>query len=261
LSAYRLTSILSCSRTYILSPAKDLSHIFLEIVAPHRRFRLSSEHLRTNPFQIKQDNLRPTHSGESELVSYPEHSSLCLTFRQAAPLSNAFFRAIFPVTSAMDGLIAAGLAGNIFQFIQFSLDLFSRGRRIYQSSQGALPENIEAGVIVNDLLKRVNDIKIWAALAGDNADKQLMCLSETCITVAGELVSVLERVRLKGTSKKWSTVKAALLSVWTRPQIEALQKRLDMIRQELQLYMTLDQKYYSLNFLSILAANTSSAYN
>jgi len=148
----------------------------------------------------------------------------------------------------MDALVAAGFAANIFQFLQFSLDLFDRLKRIHQSSQGALPENIETGVIVCDLLKRVNDIKTWATLAGGNTDEQLTYLSESCTTVAGELVSVLDRVRLKGTGKKWSTFKVALLSVWTRPQMEALQKRLDAIRQELQLHITVSQKYCSTIF-------------
>jgi hypothetical protein len=120
---------------------------------------------------------------------------------------------------------------------------------MWQSPQGALPENVEAAVIVSRLLEHVQALKASAALAGQDADEKWIRLSASCTAVAEELVSALERVRLKRRGNKWLTFRAALLSVWTRPQIEALQRRLDATAQELQLSGIGLLKYY-LSFAS-----------
>jgi hypothetical protein len=124
----------------------------------------------------------------------------------------------------METIAAIGLAGTIVQFLQFSLDLFSRSKQLYRSSQGALAEAVDTKVIANDLLKRINVLKAYASLTVQDVDEQLKLLCDRCKTVAEELLSILERVRVKGKRQKWPTFKAAILSVRTQPQVEDLKR-------------------------------------
>src|SRR5881394_2190581 len=125
----------------------------------------------------------------------------------------------------MESAAAFALAGTIAQLLQFSLDLFSRSRKLYRSSEGALAEDIDTQVVANDLLKRINILKTYASLAKQDVDENLILLCDSCTTVAEELLSILEHVRVRGKRQKWPSFKAAILSVHTRSQVEDLKGR------------------------------------
>lgn len=144
----------------------------------------------------------------------------------------------------MEAVAAFSMTGTIAQFLQFSLDLFSRSQQLYRSSQGSLAEYVDAEIIAKDLLKGIKLLKAHVSLVGQDVDDDLKLLCDSCTTIAEELLCVLERVRLKGKHQKWPSFKAAILSVRTQPQAEDLKRRLDALAQEAQLYGVLTINYW-----------------
>lgn len=135
----------------------------------------------------------------------------------------------------METVAAFSLAGTIAQFLQFSLELFSRSKQLYRSSQGALSEAVNTEVIAKDIIKRVQLLKAEAVLAGQDIDEDLQLLCDSSVAVAEELLSILERVRVKKKRQIWPSFKAAILSVRTQRQVKDLKKRLDALAQQVQL--------------------------
>jgi hypothetical protein len=156
------------------------------------------------------------------------------------PISQPHLVQIIPT---MEPFAAVSLAGAIVQFLQFSLDLFSRSKQLYQSSQGSLPEAVDAKVIANDFIRCINKLKVCGFRAGQHVDEDLKLLCDSSIMVAEELLSVLEVVRVKRGHQKWSTFKAAILSVHTQSQVHNLQKRLQALLQEVHLCIILALRY------------------
>jgi hypothetical protein len=57
------------------------------------------------------------------------------------------------------------------------------------------------------------DIKNNTVLTGEAVEEELKLRYETCIEVSQQLLSFLDHVRVKGKRQKWSSFKAAILSV------------------------------------------------
>ena len=130
----------------------------------------------------------------------------------------------------MEILAAIGLAGNIVQFVDFSGKLVTKTAEIYRSGTGALVENIDIETATNDLVLLSTKLHDSANSTGDTALGEL-CLS--CDTVAKELLSALDKVKVKGKKQKWKSFRKALRSVWSKEDIAALEQRLARFRDEL----------------------------
>lgn len=64
-------------------------------------------------------------------------------------------------------------------------------------------------------------------------EEALQDLSKQCRVVSDKLLSILERLKVKGNHKRWKTFYQALQSVLKKRDIEALQRRLDRIGQQM----------------------------
>ncbi|KAI9777342.1 MAG: hypothetical protein M1839_008950 [Geoglossum umbratile] len=111
----------------------------------------------------------------------------------------------------MEVLAAIGLAGNIIQFVDFSGKLISKTAEIHKSGTGALAENINIEAATNDLALLSTKLHDSANSAGDTA---LQELCQSCNTIATELLTVLDSVKVHGGQHKWKSFRKALRSVW-----------------------------------------------
>jgi hypothetical protein len=140
----------------------------------------------------------------------------------------------------METLATISLVTNIVQFIDFSGKLISKSAQLYQSSEGALPENIDTETATNHLILLNNKLKDAATTTGDGTLESL-CLS--CSTAAVELLAALEKIKLKGKQQRWTTMSNALRAVLTKEKIEGLERRLSKFRVELDLHITVDLRW------------------
>lgn len=135
---------------------------------------------------------------------------------------------------------AIGLAGNICQFLDFGGKILSSGREIYQSVDGSAPRNVELVIVYSDLsslASRLRQPTSQATSLPDNGDDQLRLIAQSCYSLAKELLSALEKLRLdpKQSHRRWKSVRQAIKSVWKEDQIQDMERRLSTFRQQLLL--------------------------
>ena len=140
----------------------------------------------------------------------------------------------------METLAIIGLVGNIVQFIDFSGKLISKSTELYWSSEGALAENIDTETATNHLVLLNSKLQNAATATGDSA---LESLCKSCSAAADELLAALDKVKVKGKQGKWKSIRKALRSVWSKEEIEELERRLAMLKEELNFHVVVDLRY------------------
>ena len=136
-----------------------------------------------------------------------------------------------------------GLIGNICQFIDFGQKLISSAIQIYQSSSGASVESSETELIENDFSNLRNILKESLPNSAAN-DKELQNICQKCDNIAVDLLRELEKLKVKDGKNKfsrkvrcfWKATKEA----WGSDYIEAQKKRLNELKDELHLHVTVD---------------------
>ncbi|PMD33834.1 hypothetical protein L207DRAFT_535085 [Hyaloscypha variabilis F] len=148
----------------------------------------------------------------------------------------------------LDPLTALSVAGNIVQFVDFSIKLVARGTELYNSADGASIGNAELEVIANDL-QELNSRLQPSPPAPDTvktnwtADTALHKLTEQCSTVAGELLQALNRLKVEGTSnRRWKSVRQALKALMKKDEVDAIVQRLQHFRDELNLHILVSMR-------------------
>jgi hypothetical protein len=128
----------------------------------------------------------------------------------------------------MEALAAVGLVGNILQLLDFSLKIVSKSQKLYRSGKAAVPENVDSEAISQHLLSLHN--KVAARAQGTN-NSELCNLCSLCSEVTTELLEAFERIKVKGKTTRWKSVRAALKAVWTKDDIQILEQRLNKLRK------------------------------
>jgi hypothetical protein len=150
----------------------------------------------------------------------------------------------------LDPLTALGLASNIVQLIQFTSDLVAKGRDIHQSTDGALVENLELEAITKSL--RELSVEVASPVSEGShltkVEEQLQQLCEGCQNVADELLDVIQKLKIQGLHKRWTSFRQALTSVWKEDEIQALSIRLERYRRQIDttLLLSLREKIKSM---------------
>ena len=141
----------------------------------------------------------------------------------------------------MDPVTALGLASNVIQVVEFSIQLVSKSVEIYKD--GSLAENVDAEEVTQSLkglngkLQRsVQDSRCDESLS--EADQSLMELCENCERTANELLTTFDRVKVTGKHRKWKSARQALKSILKKDDLELLERRLGTYRSEINLNVT-----------------------
>jgi hypothetical protein len=140
----------------------------------------------------------------------------------------------------METLAIIGLVGNIVQFVDFSSKLISKSTELSQSSKGALAEHIEIETATNHLVLLNSKLKDASTTTGDGALESL-CIS--CGTAADNLLAALDKVKVKDKQHRWKSIRKALRSVWSKEEIEDLERRLAKCREELNFHVAVDLRW------------------
>ena len=143
----------------------------------------------------------------------------------------------------LEALAAIGLAGNVVQFVSFSMQLFSTASSIQRSCVGSVQGHQDVETITQKLQQCCERI----ASAHSSEDQQLelqhhqslVKLAGECEAAAIELISAIQQLKAKKPNSKWSSFMAALATIWQQSQINDMEKRLDSYRQQLNLELAL----------------------
>lgn len=148
----------------------------------------------------------------------------------------------------LDPLSALGLASNVVQFVDFSWKLLSSGSALYHSTDGALLENREMEMIADDLSQLTHRLHNSLVVTRKSAlltesEKELMNLSQACEAVAKELLTTLDKLKVKGKRQRWTSFLAALRTVWTKEKVDAIRCRLKEFRSELDTHVLVSLRF------------------
>jgi len=81
---------------------------------------------------------------------------------------------------------------------------------------------------------------LQASAGSSQGDPALEKLCDCCNDVAKELLEALGKLKVDGKKGKWSSVRKALRSVWSKEEIDGIQKRLESFRDEMNLHIVVD---------------------
>ncbi|EPE25403.1 P-loop containing nucleoside triphosphate hydrolase [Glarea lozoyensis ATCC 20868] len=144
----------------------------------------------------------------------------------------------------MDPLSALSLAAAIAQFIDYGSKIVSQTKEIADLGSSVNVQHLST--ITNDI-KGINsslkrqlkvDVKSSATLSQEALDLQSLAIR--CNEIAQELVECLTKVTITGDKKDtWTSIRAAIKTVWTSQQIATLSQRLNDYRSQLTLRLLL----------------------
>jgi hypothetical protein len=172
----------------------------------------------------------------------------------------------------MDPLSALSVAGTIVQFVDFSAKLIFKSHKLYESSNGALVENLELQAIAESMAGMQRKIKaareeigpvyspvfldgrqrsrkptkeeqLMVQIRREN-DKELRSVCQQCAIVAEELIYALDSLKVRGTNRKWGSFRVALQSIWDEGKIKKLGERLNALRAQLDTSILFALRYW-----------------
>jgi hypothetical protein len=138
----------------------------------------------------------------------------------------------------LDPLTTLGAVANVAQFIEFAIKIFANSHSIYNSANGSLIEHDDLGRVSEDIsaLSRKLQESLTTTAASDSltGDEQALCdLCKGCIDVSQELTNALKNLTGQGKPGKFRSFRQALKSVWSKDDIDRLEKRVRLFKEEL----------------------------
>jgi hypothetical protein len=140
----------------------------------------------------------------------------------------------------MDPITAFGVAGNVMQFLDFGLKAVSKAREIHNSSNGALVEHLEIGVLTEDIAGVAVKLAASAGVATGNDSLDRIC--EQCTIVAKELSDALKEMKADGKKSRIKSARKALKAMWGKKRVEDMKRRLEGYRNQIHFHVLVDLK-------------------
>ncbi|KAI3327824.1 hypothetical protein HD806DRAFT_335790 [Xylariaceae sp. AK1471] len=99
----------------------------------------------------------------------------------------------------MEALAAVALAGNVAQFLEFSITAVSKTAELLRSADGTLKEMAEVKHIVDAVKQSFESIRAPNDMHGNGVglDKTLKTLTENCLAVSDEIMAIVDGLKLK----------------------------------------------------------------
>jgi hypothetical protein len=168
------------------------------------------------------------------------------------PCRDLLYPNLFTVSYApqivMDPLSALSVAGTIVQFVDFSCKLISATHELYSGSK--LDVHAQAAAAANDLLDYSTKIRqplrlpsISGCLTEDEAALEGVCHS--CIELTESFIKRLNRLKVPGQDMRrvWTSLRQALLSMWTKNDLDSIEERLAGFRREIDSHVLRSLRY------------------
>ncbi|CZR67814.1 uncharacterized protein PAC_17713 [Phialocephala subalpina] len=143
----------------------------------------------------------------------------------------------------LDPITALSLAGNIVQFVDFSIRVLGDAHELHKSAEGSLQENLDVETVAGTI--RILQMKLRIQdnhnISGDGkAENLLEGLCTSCDETAKELLEVLEKLKVQGKKSPWKSIRQAIKSIKGKADIAEICARLNRFRETLELTILVD---------------------
>lgn len=147
----------------------------------------------------------------------------------------------------MDPLSAIGLASNIVQFIHFGCSLIRKSSEVHRSASGAEEEHVEIELIATTLSNHCDRLGQAPSFLNQPPERELLDLAEECKKVAGDLVSLVRKIRsppgIDGKRHRWKSFRQALTTIMKKEEIQSLQQRLRSLQEQIDSQLLFSLSY------------------
>ena len=133
---------------------------------------------------------------------------------------------------AMEFIATVATISSFVTLVEFSTKLVSRTVEISRSGDGALDSNNAIQNAADHLLLLKNEVEGAADSAGD------MTLKNLCKDLTLSATKLMDALKpLKASGGKWNTVYKAVRSLWSREEIQDLERQLASLRAQMNLHI------------------------
>ena len=144
----------------------------------------------------------------------------------------------------LSAIAALGVAANVFQLVEYSLQIVSKASQLRQSLDGSLPENQHRKVVTEKFYIPSATLSTFLEEC-KSSDKTLsedeelfLQISRSCEAIASELLAELDRLKVSfNKHAKLKSYRAALKLEWGpqgKKRLDSLASRLDKYRDQLK---------------------------
>jgi len=161
----------------------------------------------------------------------------------------SFASRAFALTTIMEALAAVGLASSIVQFVDFATKIISKGYQYQKSVDGVLDDNVELQAIADSLDQLSKGLITSKEKTSPSARRKknlkeiaLNAVAMECQSIANDLSTAVDRLKITGKRTKWKSFRQALKSQWKKEEIEATLRRLRLAREDLIVHLLVVMK-------------------
>ena len=134
----------------------------------------------------------------------------------------------------MDAVSAFSLVCGIIQIVDFSAKAVKKCQELYKN--GVSLENKE----IEEMAKNLIDLRKTLDLKDQDDAEDIFILGSKCSSTAEELLTELERLKVKGPHRKRQVARNTLKSMFKGSNIDHLQNRLDEYQKQLDSKILVD---------------------
>lgn len=138
-----------------------------------------------------------------------------------------------PRENMLDPFTSLSVATSVVQFIDFAAKLVSQAGEIYSSADGITVEYAELDAVARNMVQLDQDLRRGEGTTGLDRETREIC--SACRTSAAELIEAIDGLKSQGAKSKWKSMYRALCAVWGSKKVEALARRLDRLRSQLNM--------------------------
>lgn len=143
----------------------------------------------------------------------------------------------------LDPLTALGLAGNIVQFVDFTIRLLEDAQKIQKSAHGTLQENLDVETVAKTIRTLQKKLRLQGGhsmIDDGKAENSLEQLCSGCDETAEELLEVLGKLKIQGNKSPWKSMRHAIKSIKGKAVVEEICGRLKRFQDALELTIIVD---------------------
>lgn len=134
----------------------------------------------------------------------------------------------------MEAWAVVSCVASVVQLVDLTARCIGKSRELYQSGDGVLQSNASLEDVTNHLRELKDEVATSTTAVPDPA-LQNLCTSVTSAT--DELLAVLNKLKVEGEKSKWKSLRKAIRSVWSKEQVQDLERRVAGFRDELNLHI------------------------
>jgi hypothetical protein len=136
----------------------------------------------------------------------------------------------------MEAFTAIQMISSIVQLVGFSSECVAKGMQLYRSTDSVLDENAAIEVAAMHLTGLNDEVRNAASSV---THPQLRDLCDKISAASSELLGVLVELKLQGTKTRCKSMRKAIKSVWGKAKVQDLENRLNVLRDELNLHISI----------------------